>query len=529
MLDVAFVRSPVAHGRINAIAKPAGREARVYVAADLTGVKPIRADSGLPGFKSSDAADPRHRQGAPRRRDDGDVRRAHARRSRGPRRRGGGRHRGAARRARHARGAAARRAAGARALEATTSSSRRWSTPTSPTSKARAAIKVTRRIRTARQAMSADGGPRASSRSGTAASTSSTLYCGDQMPHITRTGLSECLGLDQGRIRVISPDVGGGFGYKGMLLPEEVCRRVARACSCGRPVRWLEDRREQLTANANCREHHYDITALRRRGRQAAGHRLRGHGRLRRVLALSVLRLPRGGAGRLDPARPVHDGAVPLPHVVGGDQQAAHPAVPRRGAHRRVLRARTRCWTPWRAQPSASRTRCASPTSCRPRQMPFDNITEQALRLRRLPAGGAPRDRSDRLERPGASARRRASPTAAASASASPSTASRPRTAPRSTTAGASRWCRATSNASARLSPDGVLELRIGAHSHGQGMETTLAQVANTLLGIDPAQRAPHPRRHRAHAVLHRHLGLALHGDVGRRGGHRLRGDRPRA
>src|SRR5205085_1646414 len=32
----------------------------------------------------------------------------------------------------------------------------------------------------------------------------------------------------------------------------------------------------------------------------------------------------------------------------------------------------------------------------------------------------------------------------------------------------------------------GVLELRIGAHSHGQGMETTLAQVANTVLGIDP-------------------------------------------
>jgi carbon-monoxide dehydrogenase large subunit len=39
---------------------------------------------------------------------------------------------------------------------------------------------------------------------------------------------------------------------------------------------------------------------------------------------------------------------------------------------------------------------------------------------------------------------------------------------------------------SARLTPDGVLELRIGAHSHGQGMETTLAQVANEILGIDP-------------------------------------------
>jgi carbon-monoxide dehydrogenase large subunit len=38
----------------------------------------------------------------------------------------------------------------------------------------------------------------------------------------------------------------------------------------------------------------------------------------------------------------------------------------------------------------------------------------------------------------------------------------------------------------ARLSPDGILELRIGAHSHGQGMETTLAQVAHSVLGVDP-------------------------------------------
>ena len=38
----------------------------------------------------------------------------------------------------------------------------------------------------------------------------------------------------------------------------------------------------------------------------------------------------------------------------------------------------------------------------------------------------------------------------------------------------------------ARLAPDGVLELRVGLHSHGQGMETTLSQVANEVLGIHP-------------------------------------------
>ncbi len=49
------------------------------------------------------------------------------------------------------------------------------------------------------------------------------VYTSTQMPHIVRNGLSECLGLPQGMIRVVAPDVGGGFGYKGILLAEEVC------------------------------------------------------------------------------------------------------------------------------------------------------------------------------------------------------------------------------------------------------------------------------------------------------------------
>jgi aerobic carbon-monoxide dehydrogenase large subunit len=53
ILDVAFVRSPVAHARIRGIAKPEGHETSVFVMADLKGVKGIRADSGLPGFRRS--------------------------------------------------------------------------------------------------------------------------------------------------------------------------------------------------------------------------------------------------------------------------------------------------------------------------------------------------------------------------------------------------------------------------------------------------------------------------------------------
>jgi aerobic carbon-monoxide dehydrogenase large subunit len=53
MMDVAFVRSPLAHARHRGIGKPPGREAAVCVMADLVGVKGIRADTALAGFRSS--------------------------------------------------------------------------------------------------------------------------------------------------------------------------------------------------------------------------------------------------------------------------------------------------------------------------------------------------------------------------------------------------------------------------------------------------------------------------------------------
>jgi carbon-monoxide dehydrogenase large subunit len=51
--DLAFVRSPFAHARINAIRKPPGAEHCVFTGADLLGVQPIIANSALPGFKTS--------------------------------------------------------------------------------------------------------------------------------------------------------------------------------------------------------------------------------------------------------------------------------------------------------------------------------------------------------------------------------------------------------------------------------------------------------------------------------------------
>src|SRR4029453_5663478 len=54
------------------------------------------------------------------------------------------------------------------------------------------------------------------------------VYASTQVPHIIRVGLAQFLHLDQGRVRVISPDVGGGFGYKCILQPAEVLVGGAR-------------------------------------------------------------------------------------------------------------------------------------------------------------------------------------------------------------------------------------------------------------------------------------------------------------
>ena len=96
-----------------------------------------------------------------------------------------------------------------------------------------------------------------------------TLYASTQVPHITRHGLADVLGLPEGQIRVVAPDVGGGFGVKATLYPEEVAVCLL-AMRLGRPVRWVEDRRESLLASAHARDHRYAIAA----GFDAEGHLL---------------------------------------------------------------------------------------------------------------------------------------------------------------------------------------------------------------------------------------------------------------
>ena len=81
-----------------------------------------------------------------------------------------------------------------------------------------------------------------------------------QGPHVKRLGLAMALGLPEHKVRVIAPDIGGGFGGKNRLMPEEIAV-AAIAMKVNHPVRWLEDRREHFIASVHARDHFYDLTA----------------------------------------------------------------------------------------------------------------------------------------------------------------------------------------------------------------------------------------------------------------------------
>ena len=114
-----------------------------------------------------------------------------------------------------------------------------------------------------------------------------TLWVTSQNPHVHR--LLMCafvLGIPEHKVRVIAPDVGGGFGVKSMLYPEDVALCVL-AMRLGRPVKWIEQRREAMQASAHARDHHYAIRA----GFDAAG----------RLLALDVRAACNAGAYSIAP------------------------------------------------------------------------------------------------------------------------------------------------------------------------------------------------------------------------------------
>ena len=89
-----------------------------------------------------------------------------------------------------------------------------------------------------------------------------TVWASTQVPHILQRALTDALRLPAHKIRVIAPDVGGGFGTKCSVYPEDVLIPVV-AARLRRPVKWIETRREHMQAAAHSREqvHEAEIAA----------------------------------------------------------------------------------------------------------------------------------------------------------------------------------------------------------------------------------------------------------------------------
>src|SRR5690606_14340422 len=82
-----------------------------------------------------------------------------------------------------------------------------------------------------------------------------TWYVTSQAPHAHRTVLSLVSGLPEHQIRVISPDIGGGFGGKVPVFPGYVSAIVA-SLKLGKPVKWIETRTENITSTNFARDYH---------------------------------------------------------------------------------------------------------------------------------------------------------------------------------------------------------------------------------------------------------------------------------
>ena len=483
MLDIAFVRSPLAHARLRAVHKPAGAEADVFTAADLASVAGIRADSGLSGFRSS--IQPILATGKVLH--VGEPIAACLATSRA-----------------RAEDLAERVQLDLEELPAVADMLRARD-PSSPlvhehwaenvfletsvdvgfadaVSGAAAVFHTT--LQTARQCMAPIEGRGVvavwDNQAEQLVVTTST-----QQPHIVRSGLAECLGLEEGRIRVVAPDVGGGFGYKGVLLAEEVCAAFL-ALRLRRPVRWIEDRREHLTGGANCREHHYDIT-----GYAAANGTL---------LGVECEAVVDSGAYSAYPFSACLEAAqvasiLPGPYRMAGYKCRTWsvctnkpPILPYRGVARTGV-----CFAMESVMDGLARALGMEPWAIRMRNlpgaaaMPFTNITAKYF------------DSGDYPE-----ALRRAVAAIDVTAVRARQRVGEPDG--RLIGVGMSIFCEQGAHgttvyagwgipmvpgfeqATARLTPDGGLELRVGVQSHGQGLETTLAQVAHEVLGVLPAR-----------------------------------------
>ena len=476
MREVAFVRSPVAHARLKAVVIPENLRSSVFTARDLDGVLPLKAVSPLPGFQVSEQPP----LVTEKIRQVGELIAMCVADTRA-----------------EAEDIAAQVSLEYDELAAVVEmldAQKPDSVLVHDTVKGNvyvtvsydgdiesvaktAPIKVTRELRTARQVMSpiecrgfiAQWDTRLSQL---------IVHGATQFPHVVRTGLAQVLQMPEIQIRVISPDVGGGFGYKAILAGEEVCL-CWLAMRVDYPVRWLEDRREMLVANANCREHYYNMTAYADKSGKILAFDAKAA-----VDTGAYSAYPFSAAIEASQVSAILPGPYDIPVYRCSTAAVATnkaPQLPYRGVARPGV-----CYAMELMIDAIARAIGKEPHEVRAvnlvraDQMPYDNITDKHFdsgdypQLLRMAIDAidvnAVRERQKRGEKDG-----------------------------RLIGLGMSIFSEQTGHGMtadgkrrvlyeqtfARLTPDGRLDIRAGIQSIGQGLETTLAQIGSECLGID--------------------------------------------
>jgi carbon-monoxide dehydrogenase large subunit len=306
------------------------------------------------------------------------------------------------------------------------------------------------------------------------------LYTSTQAPHHIRRQVTEQLGMPESALRVVSPDVGGGFGYKGKLYPEEgIIAWAARRLR--RPVRWVASRVESFVADNQARDHltHAELAL------DADGH----------FLALKVETLANLGAyvstfGAAIPSAiysALLAGGYRTPAIlveVTGVFTNTTPTDAFRGAGRPeacyvLERLADRAARDLGIDRSEIRRRNLIPQNAMPYKTPigptydcgdFPKIVGRALALADY----------DQFEKRRAEAGRRGRLRGIGMACYVESSGVAP-----------SRFAGALGarvgfyeSASIRVEPDGAVRAMLGTHNHGQGHATTLAQILSSRLGM---------------------------------------------
>lgn len=311
------------------------------------------------------------------------------------------------------------------------------------------------------------------------------VWSSTQFPHVIRTAMADLLGIEERRLRVVAPDVGGGFGIKNNLYPEEVAI-AAVALATALPLRWVEDRWENLVCAAQARDHAYRVTA-----HAAADGEL---------LAVDAEILVDAGAYSVWPWTAAMEagmasGIIPGPYRLRNYRYRATTVATNKtplGPYRGVARPGA-CFAIERTIDEVAHALGLEPKDVRIRNMvspdefPYESVTGMIYDSGRYADGVL--TAAAAIDHDGV--RRRQAASVGSTRRIGLGYASYTE----QTAHGAEEWVRRKlpvvfgfESATVTIDPSGSLTIDTGIQSHGQGLETTLPQIASEILGIDPTR-----------------------------------------